>query len=197
MATTQASIAFATTRASTTNPFIVEGGTAGLAPGEGDYYYDSDKGTLHIQTSTPLTLSTAFQVSENIEIDAGVRADLTLDNVDIATPADGTTSPINMVTNVMDTEDKTRAIHADQILHKTMLHITLADGSSNKLACLNRASGGAGSPGIRCGWGSVLVIDDHDPKPRLEQQRYHTREWRDRQARHPCKRHLSRSRHPP
>lgn len=159
-ATTQASIAFATTRASTTNPFIVEGGTAGLAPGEGDYYYDSDKGTFHIQTSTPLTLSTAFQVSENIEIDAGVRADLTLDNVDIATPADGTTSPINMVTNVMDTEDKTRAIHADQILHKTMLHITLADGSSNKLACLNRASGGAGSPGIRCGWGSVLVIDD-------------------------------------
>lgn len=152
--------ASASARASATNPFIVKGGIAGTAPGSGDYYYDSDAGTLHIQTSTPLTISTASQVSENIEIDAGVRADLTLDNVDIATPADGTTSPINMVTNVMDTEDKTRATHADQIVHKTMLHITLADGSDNKLACLNRASGGAGSPGIRCGWGSILVIDD-------------------------------------
>lgn len=147
-------------RASAVNPFTVTGGKEGAVKGQGDYFYDAGEGTLHIQTSTPLTISTTAQVSENIEIDAGVKADLTLDGVDIATPSDGTTSPINMVTNVTDTADKKRATHANDILRPTMLHLTLADKSDNRLACLNRASGGAGSPGIRCGWGSVLVIDD-------------------------------------
>ena len=88
------------------NPFTVAGGTEGAESGGGDYYYDSAAGTLHIRTSTPLTISTAAQTSSNIEIDAGVRADLTLAGVNIATPADGTTSPINMVTNVFDTADE-------------------------------------------------------------------------------------------
>lgn len=142
------------------NPFTVAGGTEGAESGGGDYYYDAAAGTLHIRTSTPLTISTAAQTSSNIEIDAGVRADLTLAGVDIATPADGTTSPINMVTNVFDTADGSRATHADQIIHKTSLYLTLADGSSNTLSCLNKTLRGKGSPGIRCGWGSILVIDD-------------------------------------
>lgn len=142
------------------NPFTVTGGTEGTDENSGDWYYDAAAGTLHIRTSTPLTISTAAQTSSNIEIDPGVAADLTLAGVDIATPADGTTSPINMVTNVFGTVDGTRATHADQIIRKTSLYLTLADGTSNTLSCLNKALRGAGSPGIRCGWGSVLVIDD-------------------------------------
>ena len=152
--------ALSTIAARTAGPFTVTGGTEGTGPEDGDYYYDSAAGTLHICTSTPLTISTAARTSSNIEIDPGVAADLTLAGVDIATPANGTTSPINMVTNVNDTADGSRATHADQIIHKTMLYLTVADGTSNTLSCLNKTQQGLGSPGIRCGWGSVLVIDD-------------------------------------
>ncbi len=142
------------------NPFTVTGGTAGDALGKGDYYYDAAVGTLYIQSSTPLTISTAGQVAENIEIRPGVKADLTLKNVNILTPANANKAPINLVTNVWDTKDKTRAIKGDDILNKTMLHLTLADDSVNQLECGNKTHGSSGSPAIRCGWGSVLVIDD-------------------------------------
>lgn len=139
--------------ADTAGGFTVTGGAAGVD-------YEFRDGTLHILSSTPLVISTAAQTSDNIEIDAGVAADLALAGVDIATPANGTTSPINLVNNVMGTASGARATHADQIIRKTMLYLTIADGTTNKLSCLNTAQQGKGSPGIRCGWGSVLVIDD-------------------------------------
>ncbi|WP_217952136.1 DUF11 domain-containing protein [Adlercreutzia caecimuris] len=163
--------AFASAKAAPreTSPFTVTGGTAGGAAGQGDYYYDAAAGTLHIQTSTPLTISTATQVSENIEIDAGVKADLTLDGVNILTPAGADKAPINMVTNVYDIpandgvtdpSARVKATNGNDIRHKTMLYLTLADESVNYLNCGNKTHGSTGSPAIRCGWGSVLVIDD-------------------------------------
>ena len=170
-ATTAVETAFASAKAAPREacPFTVTGGTAGSAAGQGDYYYDANEGTLHIQTSTPLTISTEGQVSENIEIDAGVKADLTLAGVDILTPAGADKAPINMVTNVYDIPDNdgednpskwVKATNGNDIRHKTMLHLTLADESVNYLNCGNKTRGSTGSPAIRCGWGSVLVIDD-------------------------------------
>ena len=153
------------------NPFDVRGGTGGNTPGQGDWYFDALAGTLHIQTSTPLTISTTGEVSQNIEIDAGVKADLTLNNVTIVTPSDKTISPINLVNNVYDISEndgkpeneKQKATSADQIRNKTMLYLTLADKSNNTLKCANAQHAGTGTwgaPAIHCGWGSVLVIDD-------------------------------------
>ncbi|MEY8460914.1 isopeptide-forming domain-containing fimbrial protein [Eggerthellaceae bacterium 24-137] len=150
-------------------PFTVTGGAAGTAAGKGDWYYDDAAGTLHIQSSKPMTISTAGQVSQNIEIDAGVKADLTLDGVDILTPSGANKAPINLVTNVYDIpandgvtdpSHRVKATNGDDIRHKTMLHLTLADDSVNYLNCGNKTHGSSGSPAIRCGWGSVLVIDD-------------------------------------
>lgn len=147
-------------------PFSVSGGVAGSQAGEGDYFYDAATQTLHIQTSTPLRVSTTGQVSSNIEIDPGVAADLTLAGVDILTTGTDNRPPINLVTNVYDIADndgksdteKRKATHAGEIRHRTMLYLTLADNSVNKLQ--NTTSAYNGAPGIRCGWGSVLVIDD-------------------------------------
>lgn len=133
--------------------FQVLGGTA-----DTDYSFDGT--ILHIKSSTPLTVKMAAgetTTAQTIQIDAGVKADLTLAGVTIST---STTAPINMITNSMDTESGTKATNADQIRNKTMLHLTLADGSVNTLSNTLTGNGAAGSPAIRCGWGSVLVIDD-------------------------------------
>ena len=107
-------------------------------------------------------MSTAKQTAHNIEVNAGVKADLTLAGVNISTTS---VAPINLVTNVYDIaendgkaeSEKRKAKHAGEIRKKTMLHLTLADNSTNSLVCTTKSNG---SPAIRCGWGSVLVIDD-------------------------------------
>lgn len=122
--------------------------------------YSFDGSILHVKTSTPLTVKMAAgktATAQTIQIDAGVKADLTLAGVTIST---STTAPINLITNSMDTESGAKATNADQIRNKTMLHLTLADGSINTLSNTLTGDGAAGSPAIRCGWGSVLVIDD-------------------------------------
>ncbi len=132
--------------------FQVSGGTAGV-----DFQFTAP--TLHILTSTPLTVkntNSAVATAHNIEVNAGVKADLTLAGVNISCDA---TSPINMVTNSMDTATGQKAVQASEILHPTKLHLTLADGSINTL--INTHNGDYnGRAGLRVGWGSILVIDD-------------------------------------
>ena len=141
-------------RGATAGGFTVAGGKSAtsLTANDGDYFFDGT--TLHILTSTPLTVSTPAATANNIEINAGVQADLTLAGVTI----NSTLAPINLVTNSLDTESGAKATHADQIRHKTMLYLTIAANTTNTLTCTNATV--TGSPGIRCGWGSILVIDD-------------------------------------
>ena len=144
----------------TAGGFLVKGGVPGEA-GSGDFYLTYFEGSagarvLHVRTSTPLTVKTPTQTSDTIQIDPGVKADVALDNVSISSAV---TAPINMVTNSDEDGDGIKVTHADQIANKTTLYLTLADGSTNELRNTNFA-GEAGMPGIRCGWGSSLIIDD-------------------------------------
>lgn len=117
--------------------------------------------TVQILTSTPLTIRNSnakdgvpsAAQNTNIQINAGVNATITLAGVSIASSS---ASPINMVTNSMDTESGTKATEGSQVRKKTTLHLILADGSVNTLNALSAAN----SPGLRCGEGSVLVVDD-------------------------------------
>ena len=99
-------------------------------------------------------MSTAKQTAHNIEVNAGVKADLTLAGVNISS----TLAPINLVTNSDEDKDGEKVANAADIKNKTMLHLVLADGSTNTLTCTNTTT--SGLPGLRVGWGSVLVIDD-------------------------------------
>lgn len=113
---------------------------------------------LHIKTSTPLTVKMApnkTTTAQTIQIDAGTQADLTLAGVNIVT---ANCAPINMITNSDEDGDGVKVTNAYDIVNKTKLHLTLADGTTNKLQ--NTITGANGWPAIRCGWGSVLVIDD-------------------------------------
>lgn len=149
--------------------FQIRGGTASSAldAKDGDFFFDG--AILHIQSSKPLAVRTTpvpvpdkegeftpKQTANTIQIDPGVKADLTLAGVDIST----TGTPLNVVTNKWDTSDKSAAKVPADIKNRTMLHLTLADDSVNTLACTVKSVGGKGSPGLRCGYGSVLVIDD-------------------------------------
>ena len=97
---------------------------------------------LVIKKGTPLTISTSGTSNAGIFIEAGVHADLTFAGVDI-----NAYYPVNIVTNKED------------LSNPTSLHLTLADGSTNRLTC-NNSNGNIQSPGIRCGEGSKLTIDD-------------------------------------
>ena len=155
----QAITPLADAEGTTLGDFLVQGGTAGASAGTGDYYHDGSK--LHVRTSTPITIKMAANktsTAQTIEIDAGTQADVTLAGVNISTTA---CSPINMVTNSMDTASGAKATNADQIIHKTALYLTIADGTTNNLLFTNTSTAlNTGWPGIRCGWGSTLVIDD-------------------------------------
>ena len=119
---------------------------------------------LSIKTSTPLTISTNGRSSAGIIINAGVHADLTFDNVNITAVV-----PVNIVTNNKGMNSWGRPLDAngnyvdadgngiyDYLEDPTSLHLTLADGSVNTLRTTNWAH----CPGIRCGEGSKLTIDD-------------------------------------
>ncbi|WP_052466399.1 Ig-like domain-containing protein [Beduini massiliensis] len=94
---------------------------------------------LTIKTNTPLTISTnGAVVSDCIYIQPGNDADITLNNVKITGIL-----PINIPTNID---------------HPTSAHITIADGSENVLT--TNLSATQHFPGIRCGEGSSLTIDD-------------------------------------
>ncbi|WP_302963657.1 hypothetical protein [uncultured Adlercreutzia sp.] len=135
----------------------VKGGTYGVdfvyTPGDVQYnganYGTSD--VVEVLTSTPLTFSDAADHGKDapgatgIQVNPAVHADITLASVHIVH-----LMPFNLMTNA----NQDRANPTDP----TRCHITLADGSDNVLMALqaNRYNGAA----LRCGEGSVLVIDD-------------------------------------
>lgn len=134
--------------------FQILGGVAAT-----DYSFDGS--ILHVKTSTPLTVKMAAgktTTAQTIQIDAGVKADLTLAGVTISTASSNTNAPINLVTNSDEDGDGIKVTNANQITNKTMLYLTIAENTINSLTCGNGTT--TGSAGIRCGWGSVLVIDD-------------------------------------
>ena len=94
---------------------------------------------LVVKTSTPLTISTSGISADGIYIQPGVNADITFNNVNITAYI-----PFNIPTN-QDTP--------------TSVHLTLADNSSNSLVA-KLGNAGYQSPGLRCGEGSYLTIDD-------------------------------------
>lgn len=127
-----------------------------------DYTINAAEKKIVITSSKTLTVSGTSQ-GYTLEIAAGVHATLVLDNVTIAFSRDLIASPdkgripLNIATNLMDTGGTERteaATEGNQIANKTSLHLLLADGSTNTLV------GGTGAPGLRCGEGSILVIDD-------------------------------------
>ncbi len=127
----------------------ISGGTAGT-----DWRLDDT--VLHIMSAKPMTVQNApgkTVSTTTIEIDAGVHADLTFSGVNISSAW----IPLNLTTNKQATADGSAATEGNQILpeKRTSLHLTLADGSENRLV----TSSGEHAA-LRCGDGSVLTIDD-------------------------------------
>ena len=139
----------------------VTGGTEGV-----DYYYEnvdyvrehpangnpaastgpltSHLKKLVICSDTPLTLSTSGAPTDGtIWIAPGTQADLTFDNVNINSDV-----PVHI--------ERNRNAAGETISPETSLHITLKDNSTNTL----QGTPGGYSPGIHCGEGTHLVIDD-------------------------------------
>lgn len=118
-----------------------------------------------VLTNKPLTIKNAEGTNTDTPKDAnaantciyiapGMHADLTLAGVNInATPH--TNIPINVMTNIADTATGAWAKSGAEIRNRTSLHLTLADGTKNYLATPE-----INMPGIRCGEGSNLTIDD-------------------------------------
>ena len=141
----------------------VKGGvrTTSAKPKEGDWYTDSS-GDLHISGSAPLSIRASGAsdqfTSQEIEVDAGTKADLTFCGVRIETG--GTYSPMTLCTNLKGTATGATATSGDQIVNKTEVHLTLASYSDNILRQRVKSTFGSGAPALRCGEGNVLVIDD-------------------------------------
>ncbi len=117
---------------------------------------------VEVLTSKPLTFKDAVPVDpaneENgnyysntgIAVREGVHGDITFDGVHI-----WHITPVNIVTNAYDTESGAKATDGSQVRDRTSLHLTLADGSSNRLSGKTNYI----SP-LHCGEGSDLTIDD-------------------------------------
>lgn len=123
----------------------------------------SDAPYLVIKTSTPLVISNidpAVRNETGIFIEKGVKADLTFDNVNIYNSA-----PVYIETNSGNTAENANMALLDGSLipddQKTALHLVLADGSENTL--YSAGSSSFRYPALRCGEGSILVIDDAVP----------------------------------
>ena len=122
---------------------------------------------LKIYTSTPLTISTNGTSNAGIMIEKGVNADLTFDGVTI-----NTYIPVNIVPNRKEINSYGRPVGTspettdengdgviDYLENPTSLHLTLADGSVNTLTA-TQSSYTYQFPGLRCGEGAKLTIDD-------------------------------------
>ena len=125
--------------------YTVKGGTEGV-----DYEIDESAKMVVVKTGKRLTFS-GTSSTYGIRVKPGTKADITLDNVTITAPL-----PIDVATNLTGTASGAVATTGDEILpeNKTYLHLTLADGS------INRLEAGDLFPALHCGEGSILVIDD-------------------------------------
>lgn len=114
----------------------VEGGELGR-----DYTYEN--GVLTILTSTSLTISnnnSSVATSDRIVVPVGVSANIIFAGVNITTSSSANASPFTLMP-------------ADS--NGASAHITLADNTINKLT-----SGTTYYPGLRCGRGTSVTIDD-------------------------------------
>ncbi|WP_251179269.1 DUF11 domain-containing protein [Adlercreutzia agrestimuris] len=108
------------------------------------------------------TSGVATAVGTSVRVEAGVKADITFEGVNITSYM-----PFNIVTNSHRSGNLTTEITGDDVADKTTVHITLADGTTNTLQSNYFSSVSSGGshisyqfPALRCGEGSVLTIDD-------------------------------------
>lgn len=106
------------------------------------------------------TNGVASAVGTAIYINPGVKADITFAGVNITAQL-----PFNIATNSTQNSTMTVEVSGDEITDKTTVHLTLADGTVNTLrsshaGATSQADGNNQFPGLRCGEGSVLVVDD-------------------------------------
>lgn len=109
------------------------------------------------------TAGTGASVSTGIRVAPGVRADITFAGVNI-----NGQFPMDIATNSTVSGNGTVEASDKDVANKTTVHLTLADGTVNTLrnsACAtpdknDGATAAYQFPGLRCGEGSVLVIDD-------------------------------------
>lgn len=139
-----------------------------IAGGENgtDYQATSYAGftIVEILTGTPLRIKNANAVNgvpaastdTYIQINPGVEATITLEGVNLAGVPGFNNAPINLKNDLTDTIDGSAAKSGVDILHKTKLTLILADGTVNTLT----GTPAGCQPGLRCGDGSVLVVDD-------------------------------------
>lgn len=129
-----------------------------LVEGE-DYTLETDTATgtggnlVVIRTERPITVSGTSKGNYGIQVAAGVHASITFNNVTIKAPI-----PFDIVTNSMDTLTGKKAVTGAEVLHKTRVHLTLADASVNTLEVTPQST--TLRAALRCGEGSELVIDD-------------------------------------
>ena len=105
---------------------------------------------IGIKTSRSITVS-GNSTTHGIRIMPGTKGNLTLDGVTITAPL-----PIDVATNLTGTATGSTATKGTDIINRTTLYLTLADGSKNTLTANQSYS----FAGIHCGEGSELVIDD-------------------------------------
>ncbi|MEY8562115.1 DUF11 domain-containing protein [Eggerthellaceae bacterium 3-80] len=108
------------------------------------------------------TNGTATAVGTSVRVEAGVKADITFEGVNVTS-----FMPFNIVTNSHRSGNLTTEVSGDDVVDKTTVHITLADGTTNTLTSnyFSKVSSGSSHisyqfPALRCGEGSVLTIDD-------------------------------------
>ena len=125
-----------------------------------DYELTADTATntggklVVLKTERAVTVTGTSKDNYGLQVAAGVHASITFNNVTIKAPI-----PFDIVTNLNGTADGTPATRGYEILpeKRTSVHLTLADGSVNTLAV---TPANTERPALRCGEGSVLVIDD-------------------------------------
>lgn len=125
-----------------------------------DYELTADTATntggklVVLKTERAVTVTGTSKDNYGLQVAAGVHASITFNGVTIAAPI-----PFDIVTNLNGTADGTPATRGYEILpeKRTSVHLTLADGSVNTLTV---TPANTERPALRCGEGSVLVIDD-------------------------------------
>lgn len=125
-----------------------------------DYELTADTATntggklVVLKTERAVTVTGTSKDNYGLQVAAGVHASITFNGVTIAAPI-----PFDIVTNLNGTADGTPATRGYEILpeRRTSVHLTLADGSVNTLTV---TPANTERPALRCGEGSVLVIDD-------------------------------------
>lgn len=125
-----------------------------------DYELTADTATntggklVVLKTERAVTVTGTSKDNYGLQVAAGVHASITFNNVTIEAPI-----PFDIVTNLNGTADGTPATRGYEILpeKRTSVHLTLADGSVNTLTV---TPANTERPALRCGEGSVLVIDD-------------------------------------